>query len=252
MSAFAKAKKSYQKNHKERGQLKNRHHLGLLEKHKDYVLRARDYHKKKEKLKNLREKALNKNPDEFYFKMISTKTKDGVHHVKQGKQHTADQLKLMKAQDLNYVNSKKTAEAKKIERLQASLHLLESSDGGPPNQHIVFVDNKKEAKAFDPATHFGTLPELMNRTYNRPSIDTLKTSQVTAPVDEQSLKKIERQRNRQYEELKQRIERKEKMQTLTEKLQLEKHLMGKGPRVKVKDATDDQPAVYRWKKKRRK
>jgi hypothetical protein len=47
----------------------------VLEKHKDYVLRAKDYHSKQERLKAFREKAYFKNPDEFYFKMINSKTK---------------------------------------------------------------------------------------------------------------------------------------------------------------------------------
>jgi U3 small nucleolar RNA-associated protein 11 len=37
--------------HLERAQPKGRKHLGLLEKHKDYVLRARDFHKKEKKLR---------------------------------------------------------------------------------------------------------------------------------------------------------------------------------------------------------
>jgi hypothetical protein len=47
----------------------------VLEKHKDYVLRAKDYHSKQERLKAFREKAYFENPDEFYFKMINSKTK---------------------------------------------------------------------------------------------------------------------------------------------------------------------------------
>lgn len=55
-----------------------------MEKKKDYVLRARDYHKKKTEITNLRRKAAFRNPDEFYFAMNKTKTKDGVHQVGQG------------------------------------------------------------------------------------------------------------------------------------------------------------------------
>lgn len=63
------------RNHKERGQLASRERLGLLEKKKDYTLRAKDFHFKEKRLKALREKAAQRNPDEFYFKMINTKTK---------------------------------------------------------------------------------------------------------------------------------------------------------------------------------
>jgi len=75
MSSFKKRAKSLKRTHRERGQPSSRQHLGLLEKHKDYVLRARDYHKKKDQLKILHEKARNRNPDEFYYKMISHKLK---------------------------------------------------------------------------------------------------------------------------------------------------------------------------------
>lgn len=61
--------------HLERSQPAARQKYGLLEKHKDYVLRARNYHAKQEKLKILREKARLKNDDEFYHAMINAKTK---------------------------------------------------------------------------------------------------------------------------------------------------------------------------------
>lgn len=50
---------------------------GLLEKHKDYVLRARDFQRKQGTLKQLRHKAAMRNPDEFYFAMQGSKTKGG-------------------------------------------------------------------------------------------------------------------------------------------------------------------------------
>lgn len=90
----------------------SRQKFGLLEKHKDYVQRARAYHQKEQTiqvihlsycqfcflapgcncepiylmfwilicvLQKLKELAANRNPDEFNFKMINTKTIDGVH-----------------------------------------------------------------------------------------------------------------------------------------------------------------------------
>ncbi|PFX31231.1 probable U3 small nucleolar RNA-associated protein 11 [Stylophora pistillata] len=249
MASFEKAKKSYQKFHKERGQLKSRKKYGLLEKHKDYVLRAKDYHKKQNALKLLKEKALNKNPDEFYFKMISSKTKDGIHCVKRGKTHTAEALKHMKTQDLNYINSKRSMEAKKIEKLQASLHLLGDDDVRPVNQHVVFVDSEKEAQCFDAAAHFDTVPELVTRAYNRPTKETLKRHLVQTP-DEQTVQRLGKQRHRCYEELRERIERERKMQKMCEELELQKHLMGKGRRVKIHKDEKSTP-VYRWKKERK-
>ena len=59
--------------YRERDQPAARKHLGLLEKKKDYKLRAKDYHRKEDAIKALKEKASFKNPDEFYFKMTHTK-----------------------------------------------------------------------------------------------------------------------------------------------------------------------------------
>jgi hypothetical protein len=61
--------------HRERSQPNYRSHMGLLEKHKDYVVRAKDFHAKKDRLTTLKRKAEERNPDEFYFKMAKAKTK---------------------------------------------------------------------------------------------------------------------------------------------------------------------------------
>lgn len=65
--------------YKERAQPVSRKRFGILEKHKDYLLRAKAYHKKQDTLRTLKEKAANRNPDEFYFKMIRARLVDGVH-----------------------------------------------------------------------------------------------------------------------------------------------------------------------------
>lgn len=65
----------HRRNHKERSQLSSRAKLGFLEKHKDYVLRARDYHSKQDRINRLRQKAAERNKDEFYFGMKRQRTK---------------------------------------------------------------------------------------------------------------------------------------------------------------------------------
>ena len=69
--SFRKAIKG--KTHKERSQPRQRARFGLLEKHKDYVQRAQDYHKKEKRIKAFSEKAATRNPDEFYFGMVNEK-----------------------------------------------------------------------------------------------------------------------------------------------------------------------------------
>ncbi|KAK2153123.1 hypothetical protein LSH36_306g03000 [Paralvinella palmiformis] len=124
--------------------LSSRKHLGFLEKRKDYKERAEDYHKKQKRLKLLKRRAHDRNPDEFYFNMVNTKLVDGVHTQEEAPpQYTDDQLKLMASQDIRYVNYKLSTETKKVEKLRGSLHLIDVPDK-PKNKRIIFCDSKKE------------------------------------------------------------------------------------------------------------
>lgn len=248
MSSFKNAKKSLQKTHRERAQPSQRKHFGLLEKHKDYVLRAKDYHRKQDHLKLLREKASNRNPDEFYFKMVNTKTSNGVHVVNDKITYSADQLKIMKSQDLNYARMKRTMERKKVEKLKSSLHLTGELESHPANSHTIFVDSKKEAKSFDAASHFKTPRDLMNRRFNRLRDDQLQEKPLSNAVSQQKLRKG---RKMAYEELAKRIEREKHLSSVAEEMQLQKNLMGKGRRRKL-NTGEDGPVVYKWKKQRKK
>lgn len=67
--------------YKERGQLSDRKHLGILEKRKDYKRRSSDFKHKDKIIKSLKLKAELRNPDEFYHKMHSAKMVDGEHKV---------------------------------------------------------------------------------------------------------------------------------------------------------------------------
>ncbi|SBT82796.1 nucleolar rRNA processing protein, putative [Plasmodium ovale] len=60
----------------ERGQAKNRLHLGELEKKVDYEKR-REIYKKKKRIENvLKEKIMNKNPDEFHTGMVHSRIRE--------------------------------------------------------------------------------------------------------------------------------------------------------------------------------
>uniref|UniRef100_A0A4W4EUE4 U3 small nucleolar RNA-associated protein 11 n=2 Tax=Electrophorus electricus TaxID=8005 RepID=A0A4W4EUE4_ELEEL len=251
MSSFRKALKSKQRDHKERSQPGFRKNLGLLEKKKDYKLRADDYHRKQKTLNALRKKAMDKNPDEFHFKMIHSQLKDGVHVAKQKEEEmTEEQKKIMRTQDIRYVEMKRVAEAKKIERLKSELHLLDA-DGKQKNKHTFFVDTKKEVEEFDLITHLNTVPELVDRAYNRPTLDTLVNKSILGAVEPKTVQKLAKQRKLQYDELSQRIDREKKMFIISQKIQTRKDLQDKNKKVKVQKETTTAPAVYKFEAKRR-
>ncbi|KAM4796147.1 putative U3 small nucleolar RNA-associated protein 11 [Rhinophrynus dorsalis] len=250
-AAFKKALKSRQREHKERSQPGFRKNLGLLEKKKDYKLRADDYRKKRNTLSALRKKALDKNPDEFYFKMTSSKLQDGVHVMKQKPEEVTDeQLKVMRTQDIKYVEMKRVAESKKIERMKSELHLLDI-EGKQKNKHTFFCDTKKEVLQFDLAAHLNTAPELVNRVYNRPTVETLQKETVKGVTNNKQIKKLSKQRQHQYDILNQRIEREKKLFVISQKIQTRKDLLDKRQKVKVKKETVNCPAIYKFKMQRK-
>ncbi|CAK7305990.1 Probable U3 small nucleolar RNA-associated protein 11 [Vulpes lagopus] len=221
-AAFRKAAKSRQREHRERSQPGFRKHLGLLEKKKDYKLRADDYRKKQDYLRALRKKALEKNPDEFYYKMTRVKLQDGVHVIKETKEEvTPEQLKLMRTQDVKYIEMKRVAEVKEVEQ-------------------------------FDIATHLRTAPELVDRVFNRPTIETLQKEKVKGvyPADSTEVR-IAKERQKQYNCLTQRIEREKKLFVIAQKIQTRKDLLDKTQKVKVKNQTVNSPAIYKFQSRRK-
>jgi len=83
----------------------------LLEKHKDYSLRAKDHNEKKRRMKALRQKVAERNPDEFAFGMMSSTTKNGIKITNRGEQNgtdgplSMDVAKLLKTQDATYLQT---------------------------------------------------------------------------------------------------------------------------------------------------
>ncbi|XP_070190514.1 probable U3 small nucleolar RNA-associated protein 11 isoform X2 [Littorina saxatilis] len=205
----------------------HRAHLGQLEKHKDYVERARDYNKKKEKIKALRVKAANRNPDEFYFNMVSTEKVDGVHQTKEEKLEklTEEQELLMQRNDLRYVTMKRNVELKKIEKLKADLQLLDPQFR--QNKHIVFVDSKKD------------VPRARTR------LEEGKRQQeaILAVTPEQ-----QQDMDKKYGMLAKRYGRLKELTTIIDKLEVSTHLTKDKTSKKklVKEETKECAAVYRW------
>ncbi|KAK4164135.1 small-subunit processome [Cladorrhinum sp. PSN259] len=117
------------RSHRERAQPLEREKLGLLEKKKDYQKRAKDYKKKQTVLKSLRQKAADRNEDEFYFGMMSRKGPGskitsgkeftGTAHGDRGnKAMDVDLVRLLKTQDLGYIRTMRNVAAKEVRALE--------------------------------------------------------------------------------------------------------------------------------------
>nr|XP_039330951.1 probable U3 small nucleolar RNA-associated protein 11 [Saimiri boliviensis boliviensis] len=207
--------------------------------------------KKQEYLRALRKKALEKNPDEFYYKMTRVKRQDGVHGIKQTKEEvTPEQLKPMRTQDVKYIEMKRVAEAKKMERLKSELHLLHFQ-GKQRSKHVFFFDTKKDVEQFDVATHLQTALELVHRVFNRPRIETLQKEKAKGVTHQTGLKRIAKERQKQYNCLTQQIEREKKLFVIAQKIQTRKDLLDKTQKVKVKKETVNSPAIYKFQSRRK-
>ncbi|KAH0444233.1 u3 snornp-associated protein utp11 [Colletotrichum camelliae] len=123
------------RSHRERAQPLERQRFGLLEKHKDYSLRAKDYNKKKETIKHLRQKASERNEDEFYFGMLSrsgpgSRIKDGkkwsgtIAGDRGNKAMDVDMVRLLKTQDVGYIRTMRNVISKEAKRLEEQIVLI--------------------------------------------------------------------------------------------------------------------------------
>ena len=212
-----------QKQHFERQQPQHRRErYGLLEKKKDYILRARDFHRKEKRIKALQARARSKNEDEFYHSMIHSRrdAKTGKHIVeKRLDAYTGDELKLLKSQDIQYVRMHVQINKQRIARLQAELLVPTTRQ---PNR-IVFVDSSEEEieRSTPPAPPAPPKPHLN--------------------TSEESKKR---------KELHARQKRFEQLKGVLEELELQRHLTySKGRKYKVgEDAKGN--AVYKWRRER--
>ncbi|CAL1536419.1 unnamed protein product [Lymnaea stagnalis] len=249
MSSFKKNK--VQKIHRERPQPEDRAHLGMLERKKDYRERARDFHKKEDTIKKLKRKAEDRNPDEFYFNMTRTKKLDGEHRLRKTAEPvvTEEQKKLMATQDKRYVLYRLSKELKKIEKLKKTLHMIDSDQ--KKNSHIIFVDSKEDAKNFDPAKFFDTHPAFVDRAYNRPKLETLKTG--TFSLDTEQLKARAYSKDAAYKEMSRRIDRARELKIIADKLDAKVHGVDKSCKKKcVQQETKEMAAQYKFAFKRQK
>lgn len=235
------------KQHKERSQTLDRAKYGLLEKKKDYKLRANDFHKKQAALKALREKANQHNPDEYYHAMTRRKTdSDGIIVTDRGNEVlSVAQMKLYKSQDVNYVRTMRLHEKEKADRLRK---LLDFKANG---KHTVFVDLEEQRDLFSAAKHFDTDESFLERKENRLRVKQLETSDklITQDLDYKTKEELEKEKLRQYKLLKERLTREKQLRQVEEKLEITREVMKKGDKRKMVDS--DGNVVFRWKAQRK-
>ncbi|PVH93764.1 U3 small nucleolar RNA-associated protein 11 [Periconia macrospinosa] len=161
------------RNHKERAQPEERAKWGLLEKRKDYKLRAADHREKKKRIKILKEKATDRNPDEFSFGMLNSKVDAQGRKVadRGNKALDVDVVKLLKTQDAGYIRTMLQIVRKEREELERKMMLSDEAvkvlgKGGKKAKHTVFVGDVEEQEEFDEEEWFGAGAECP--AWNRP------------------------------------------------------------------------------------
>ncbi|CAI6339881.1 unnamed protein product [Periconia digitata] len=151
------------RNHKERAQPEERAKWGLLEKRKDYKLRAADHRDKKKRIKILKEKAAERNPDEFSFAMLNASVDKYGRKVKERGNTTLGQdvVKLLKTQDAGYIRTMLQMVRKEREELEQRVVLADEEvkvlrdGGGKKARHTVYVGGVGEQEGFDEEAWFG-------------------------------------------------------------------------------------------------
>jgi U3 small nucleolar RNA-associated protein 11 len=206
----------------------------------DFVVRAKDYHKKQDHIKKLKKKADDRNIDEFYFKMNKTEVAGGIHKdIKEDSSLDIATVKLLKTQDLGYIIHKKAIDDKKIEKLTKNLHFI--GDKKPKN-HIKFMETEEEF-------------EETKKEIEKIQVDVEKDDDQTNKILLKMKKNINRDIKKSYSELKQRINRSEKIKNVLDHLQMQRNIMGKGTKRKITTVNDNdennrKPPVYKWKRER--
>ena len=141
-------------------------------------MRAKDYNEKKKRLKILKEKAAERNPDEFHFAMMSSKTHSGGQKVgdRGNKVLSHDAVKLYKTQDAGYLRTmaQKTRFERErmeqeylleqdVEAKKTTFKLLKKTPGTIDSNRVVFVDSKVDQQMYDKDSSLLQLGDSANK-----------------------------------------------------------------------------------------
>ncbi|KAK9474154.1 small-subunit processome [Dipodascopsis tothii] len=235
------------KQHRERAQPAARRKWGLLEKHKDYVLRARDYHSKEQRLKLLREKSKTRNPDEFYHGMLSSKT--DKFGIKQAERESSLALSnaevlLLKTQDEGYLTTAVATEKHKIAKLEEQLAFAPAA--AAPAAPAAPIDDDSD---YDYGLSDEEAPKKtrLSKRARRAKYAGEQRHTPAAPVLNAT---SSRGRDKIVRELSDRRERLQQLERVLGEVQLQRQLMKPGQKKKI--VKDDGKVVWKWKAQRKK
>lgn len=239
--------------HRERSQTNARARLGFLEKHKDYVKRAQDYHKKQNTLKVLKTRAKERNPDEYYFGMNTRKLDakgllvTSRRAADEDETLSMDQVKLLKTQDSNYVRTMRQQELSQLERKTKALMFQASG------RHTVFAETRDERDNFDAEEYFHTTKEMLGRRENRLTNDQLTANLTAASVEAADAimpkASLDKKKVKKFKLVKEHIEREKKLKEVQRRMDMQREVMKKGSKKKVTDAKGN--TSFKWKKQRK-
>lgn len=237
------------KQHRERSQPLERKKFGFLEKKKDYQLRARDYHKKQNALKVLKQKAALANPDEYYHAMTAKKTDSNGILVSERDEEvlSVGQVKLLKTQDANYIKTLRNEELKKIDKLKKNL--VFKSRGN----HTIFVDSEQAKKEFNAAEFFQTDENLVNKRENRLRLDQLQSgTSIVEQLDESKLPKesLDKKRLKKFAILQAHLKRQNELKEVEERIDIQREGMKNGEKKKIVDTLGRTSFKFKRQRKR--
>ncbi|KAK6344877.1 hypothetical protein TWF718_006829 [Orbilia javanica] len=214
------------RNHKERSQISSRTKYGHLEKHKDYALRAQDYNSKKARLKILKSKASERNPDEFYFGMVNSRTRDGGVLVKErgagndSRVLSMDTVRGLKMQDKAYLRVMGDVERRKREKLEEGLVFLDVDgvNGG--------IGGGKK-KVFDEEGNVVKPVKEKKRIVDEDDMDWEDEEDEAESKQTKAEQKAAKARMAKYKELEARMKREEELRGIERELDAQREFMGK-------------------------
>lgn len=236
----------HSREHRERAQPANRTRLGLLEKKKDYVLRARDFQSKKKRLHAMKVKAAYKNPDEFYFGMIKSRVDKATGKVRHEAEHeklSGEVVKLMKSQDLKHIQEMIRTNESKLDAFKAEHAIIigkrfntQKSKGS----HVKFIEDDEE------------LADLIIDSQEKDSSD--DSAEDTANKSENSVEdseKVDSAEDQIVLEYQARLDRIKTLKIAEKKLLQEKMAAAKGRKRKTGEDQNGIP-IYKFDQERKK